>query len=58
MIGQDRQAAFQQTRADQDYGDVNRLLVENTELTRTVHHLTEEVHRRIFGESAACPAEI
>src|SRR5207344_2977672 len=29
MIGQNRQAAFQQEKADQDYGDVNRLLKEN-----------------------------
>jgi uncharacterized membrane protein len=57
MIGQNRQAAFQQAKADQDYGDVNRLLVENTELTRSVHHLTEEVHQRVFGGSAASTAE-
>src|SRR5690348_15697523 len=34
MIGQNRQAAFQQAKADRDYGDVNRLLVENTNITR------------------------
>jgi len=39
MIGQNRQAAFQQQKADHDYSDVNRLLVENTELTRTIHAL-------------------
>jgi uncharacterized membrane protein len=49
MIGQNRQAAFQQTKADQDYGDVNRLLVENTELTRAIHQLTEEVHQHLFA---------
>ena len=49
MIGQNRQAAFQQAKADQDYGDVNRLLVENTELTRTIHQLTEEVHQHLFA---------
>jgi hypothetical protein len=35
MIGQNRQAAFQRTKADHDYGGINTLLEENTELTRT-----------------------
>jgi uncharacterized membrane protein len=39
MIGQNRQAAFQQQKADHDYHDVNRLLVENTELTQAIHAL-------------------
>jgi uncharacterized membrane protein len=49
MIGQNRQAAFQQAKADHDYGDVNRLLVENTDLTRAIHELTSEVHDHLFG---------
>jgi len=49
MIGQNRQASFQQAKADHDYGDINRLLLENTELTRAVHHLTEELHRHVMG---------
>jgi uncharacterized membrane protein len=53
MIGQNRQAAFQQAKADHDYGDVNRLLVENTDLTRAIHRLTEEVHQHLFGDAAA-----
>jgi len=52
MIGQNRQAAFQQAKADQDYGDVNRLLVENTDLTRAVHELTKEVHDHLFGTTS------
>jgi len=48
MIGQNRQAAFQQAKADRDYKDVNRLLEENTELTRAIHQLTTELHQRIF----------
>jgi uncharacterized membrane protein len=51
MIGQNRQAAFQQAKADRDYADVNRLLVENTDLTRTIHRLTEEVHRQLFSST-------
>ena len=53
MIGQNRQAAFQQAKADHDYGDVNRLLVENTELTRAIHQLTEEVHHHLFAANGA-----
>ena len=33
MIGQNRQAAFQQAKADHDYQDVDTLLVENMKLT-------------------------
>ena len=42
-------AAFQQAKADHDYQDVDTLLVENTELTRTIHELTEELHRYLVG---------
>ena len=52
MIGQNRQAAFQQAKADQDYKDVNTLLKENTELTRAIHTLTEEVHQRLFDNKS------
>jgi uncharacterized membrane protein len=52
MIGQNSQAAFQQAKADHDYGDVNKLLVENTDLTRAIHQLTQEVHEHLFGETA------
>jgi uncharacterized membrane protein len=50
MIGQNRQAAFQQAKSDQDYKDVNTLLVVNTDLTRTIHRLTAELHQHLFGE--------
>ena len=51
MIGQNRQAAFQQTKSDRDYQDVNTLLVENTNLTRAINHMTEEVHQHLFGDT-------
>lgn len=51
MIGQNRQAAFQQAKADNDYKDVNTLLVENTDLTRAVHKLTEDVHESLLGDA-------
>jgi uncharacterized membrane protein len=49
MIGQNRQASFQQVKADSDYKDVNKLLVENTDLTRAIHQQTEELHKRVLG---------
>jgi uncharacterized membrane protein len=49
MIGQNRQAVFQEAKADHDYGDVNRLLVENTDLTRAIHQLTQEVHGQLLA---------
>jgi uncharacterized membrane protein len=55
MIGQNRQASFQQAKADHDYKDVNTLLVENTDLTRVVHGLTEELHDHVMGNRAPSP---
>lgn len=49
MIGQNRQSAFQQAKADHDYRDVDTLLVENKDLTRAIHQLTEEMHLRLAG---------
>jgi len=57
MIGQNRQAAFQQAKSDTDYHDVNALLVENTDLTRAINQLTKEVHQRLFNGAAPPPAE-
>jgi uncharacterized membrane protein len=51
MIGQNRQAEFQQTKSDHDYQDVNTLLVENTELTRAIHQLTEQLHQHVLGDA-------
>ena len=50
MIGQNRQAAFQQVKADKDYQDVDTLLIENTDLTRVIHQLTREMHRRLVTD--------
>jgi uncharacterized membrane protein len=50
MIGQNRQAAFQQRKADHDYHDINQLLVENTDLTRAIHQLTAEVRDRVVTD--------
>jgi uncharacterized membrane protein len=52
MIGQNRQAAFQQAKADHDFEAQELELKTNTELTRQIHVLTEELHRRVIGGSA------
>jgi uncharacterized membrane protein len=51
MIGQNRQAALDQAKADHDYREVDARLVENTELTRAIHQLTDELHRRLLGDA-------
>ncbi len=48
MIGQNRQSAFQQARADHDFETQELELKTNTELTREIHLLTEELHRRFI----------
>jgi len=53
MIGQNRQAAFQQAKSDHDYRDVNTLLVENTDLTRLINQMTEELHHHLLGGTAS-----
>ena len=52
MIGQNRQSDFQQAKADHDFNEQELELKTNTELTRAIHVLTSELHRRVIGESA------
>src|SRR3954447_7511038 len=52
MIGQNRQATFQQAKADTDYATVDQLLEENTRLTRLIHQLTREVHQIVTKPKA------
>ena len=47
MIGQNRQAAFQQAKADHDFLQQETLLKENTDLTRAIHKLTQELHAQL-----------
>jgi uncharacterized membrane protein len=53
MIGQNRQAAFQQAKADHDYAEEESLLTENTDLTRLVHELTQDLHQKLMGQAPA-----
>ena len=60
MIGQNRQAAFQQAKADHDFNTQELELKTNTELTRQIHVLTKELHRRFIrqtsqGDDSAAP---
>jgi len=50
MIGQNRQAAFQQAKADHDFVEQELELKTNTEITRTIHALTTELHRRLLED--------
>jgi uncharacterized membrane protein len=50
LIGQNRQAAFQQAKADHDFVESELELKTNTELTRQIHKLTTELHRRVVTE--------
>jgi uncharacterized membrane protein len=46
MIGQNRQAAFQQAKADHDFNEQELELKTNTQLTREIHTLTAELYKR------------
>src|SRR3954451_8495610 len=50
MIGQNRQASYQQAKADHDFVEQEAELKTNTELTRQIHRLTTELHRRVIDE--------
>ena len=52
MIGQNRQAAFQQTKADHDFKEGELELKTNTDLTREIHQLTTELHKRVIDKPA------
>ena len=52
MIGQNRQAAFQQAKADHDFTEQELELKTNTDLTREIDRLTTELHNRLLNSSA------
>ena len=49
MIEQNRQAAFQQAKADHDFVEEVQELKLNTDLTREIRELTGELHDHILG---------
>jgi uncharacterized membrane protein len=50
MIGQNRQAAFQQAKADHDFVAQEQELHRNTELTEAVHQLTLQIHTIVASQ--------
>jgi len=53
MIGQNRQAALAEAKADHEFVEQELELKTNTELTRAIHVLTTELHRRVIGDQPA-----
>ncbi|HET6988919.1 MAG TPA: DUF1003 domain-containing protein [Kribbella sp.] len=51
MIGQNRQAEFQQKKADRDFSEGEQELKTNTQLTREIHTLTAELHQRLIDNA-------
>ena len=47
LIGQNRQAAFAEAKANHDFNESELELRTNTELTRQIHALTTELHQRV-----------
>jgi hypothetical protein len=43
------------SKVDHDYQDVETLLVENTNLTRTINEMTAELHHHVLGGPASAP---
>ncbi len=52
MIGQNRQAAFQQAKADHDFTEQELELKTNTELTREIQRLTAKLYSRMVDNPA------
>ena len=53
MIGQNRQATFQQAKADHDFDVSEQELHMNTDLTRAIHDLTQQIHQHVVGQGKA-----
>jgi len=51
MIGQNRQASFQQAKADRDFVEQEQELKTNTDVTNAIHALTKEIHARVTTSS-------
>jgi uncharacterized membrane protein len=57
MIGQNRQASFQQAKADHDFVAQELELNTNTELTKKIHELTVQLHAKMcLGQDTPPPA--
>jgi uncharacterized membrane protein len=52
MIGQNRQAAFQQAKADRDFEVSEQELHVNTDMTKAIHELTMQIHQHVVGPAS------
>src|SRR4051794_37013981 len=52
MIGQNRQASFQQAKADRDFQEQEQELKLNTEMTKQIHTLAQQIHERVYAEGS------
>ena len=50
MIGQNRQSAFTQAKADRDFNSSEQQLDLNTTLTQQIADLTAEIHAKVVGQ--------
>jgi uncharacterized membrane protein len=57
MIGQNRQASFQQAKADHDFVAQEQELQSNTELTREIHTLTAEIHQHVVARAPSTSSD-
>jgi uncharacterized membrane protein len=52
MIGQNRQSAFSQAKADHDFATQETDLRNDLQLTQAIHRLTTEMHAQLLGPSS------
>ena len=50
MIGQNRQASFQQAKADHDFAEAEQELRTNTDVNRAIHELAREIRQSQVSE--------
>jgi uncharacterized membrane protein len=53
LVGQNRQAAFQQDKANHDFLAQEQELQRNTELTRLTHALASEIREQLVGDDGS-----
>jgi len=56
MIGQNRQADFAQRKADHDFQEQEMELKRNTELTRSIERMAQEMHAVVCATGLSGPA--
>jgi uncharacterized membrane protein len=49
MIGQNRQASFQQSKADHDFVEQEQELKTNTDITRAIHEPAKAIHANVVA---------